>query len=452
MGDEERDLITQTAEATSKAMAEALAHLRLHPAPNIRLCKFFDRPQKVGDLTITEWLRDVDVYTRQMGFEGEDKLAALTDHLGGNAREEYLCADPVVKNDFNKLSSLLKRRFGPAEELPALSAAFSSRVQQEGENLTAYSRALMRLYARMEAAAEDLDVRAALERLKDMSLKGQFKKGVASDSVSKDVERMDIHKPKQSFNEMREEIIKLYGDAEAGSRKPRVRQVEAPDVLVETIQTSVNNDGSANGGAIQALLDSQRQTNDRLDKIIGAMGQIPSASSSSMPGYAYAHPSFAPYIPVPQAGAYRYQDCTYIPSPQQAAPPVSQQGSLSYANRSALQYGPAGAAQYNQSYQSHDGSIKRGSCYYCGVYGHYRQDCPTRRAKRQATVQHPQGLPAPSYSSVTGIPESRMPTHSSNYPTGAIPMSGVSAQPSYQTQTSPNRVTMSEPLNQNPKE
>ena len=88
MGDEERDLITQTAEATSKAMAEALAHLRLHPAPNIRLCKFFDRPQKVDDLTITEWLRDVDVYTRQMGFEGEDKLAALTDHLGGNARED----------------------------------------------------------------------------------------------------------------------------------------------------------------------------------------------------------------------------------------------------------------------------------------------------------------------------------------------------------------------------
>ena len=93
-----------------------------------------------------------------------------------------------------------------------------------------------------------------------------------------------------------------------------------------------------------------------------------------------------------------------------------------------------------------------GSCYCCGIYGHYRQDCPTRRAKHQATVQHPQGLPAPSYSSVTGIPESRMPTHSSNYPTGAIPMSGVSAQPSYQTQTSPNRVTMSKPLNQNPKE
>ena len=55
MRDENEQLIAETAEATSKAVAEALANLRLQPTPTARLCKFFDRPSNVGDLTITEW-------------------------------------------------------------------------------------------------------------------------------------------------------------------------------------------------------------------------------------------------------------------------------------------------------------------------------------------------------------------------------------------------------------
>ena len=48
----EGELINKTAEATSKALAETLKHLRLQPAPTVRMTKFVDRPQKVGDLTM----------------------------------------------------------------------------------------------------------------------------------------------------------------------------------------------------------------------------------------------------------------------------------------------------------------------------------------------------------------------------------------------------------------
>jgi hypothetical protein len=420
MGEQEAKLIADTAEATSKAVAEALSHLRLHPAPTTRLSKFFDRPQKVGDLTITEWVRDVEVYTRQMGFDGADKLAALTDHLGGNAREEYLCADQAVKGNFDQLCSLLKRRFGPAEELPVLSAAFSSRVQQEGENLTAYSRALMRLYARMEAAAEDTEVKAALTRLKDMSLKGQFKKGVASENVSKDIERMDIHKPTQSFNEMREEIIKLYGDGEAGGRKPRVRQVEAPDILVEAINTG---DKSNNSGVIQALLDSQRQTNARLDKLIDAMGQsIPSTNAP------YTPPSFTPCVSVPQAGAFRYHDYTnirpHLPQGAAALPDMTQPGSIQhvqYGNPSIQYHTPT--TPYRPGFQGHDGPNRKGTCFYCGVFGHFRQDCPVRKSKRQApNQQNPQNIPNYPSGPAPMLHNQQNPQNIPNYPSGPAPM------------------------------
>ena len=93
----EGELINKTAEATSKALAEALKHLRLQPASTVRMNKFVDRPQKVGDLTINKW---VQVYIRQNGFTGDAKLAALTDNLGGSAREEYLCAPNNIKQDY----------------------------------------------------------------------------------------------------------------------------------------------------------------------------------------------------------------------------------------------------------------------------------------------------------------------------------------------------------------
>ena len=48
----EGELINKTAEATSKALAETLKHLRLQPAPTVRMIRFVDHAQKVGDLTI----------------------------------------------------------------------------------------------------------------------------------------------------------------------------------------------------------------------------------------------------------------------------------------------------------------------------------------------------------------------------------------------------------------
>ena len=121
------------------------------------------------------------LYIRQNGFTGDAKLAALTGNLGGSAREEYLCAPNNIKQDYSKLISLLKKRFGPAEGLSSLSAAFNARVQLEGEDLASYSRALMRLHSRMEW-------KPALEELRNMALKGQFKRGVLSEQVAKDVE------------------------------------------------------------------------------------------------------------------------------------------------------------------------------------------------------------------------------------------------------------------------
>ena len=58
-----------------------------------------------------------------------------------------------------------------------------------------------------------------------MSLLAQLKKGVDNERVLKDLERIEINKPNQTFVYTREEVIRLYRENETG-RKARNRQVE----------------------------------------------------------------------------------------------------------------------------------------------------------------------------------------------------------------------------------
>ena len=104
--------------------------------------------------------------------------------MGGSAREEYLCAPNNIKQDYSKLMSLLKKRFGQLKVCPRC----LRHSMLEGEDLAAYSHALMCLHSRMESSAPTPEVKTALEELRNMALKGQFKRGVLSKQVAKDVE------------------------------------------------------------------------------------------------------------------------------------------------------------------------------------------------------------------------------------------------------------------------
>ena len=251
----EAELIKKTAEATSKAVADALSKLKLQPTPTVRLSKFVDRPQKPGDLTIREWLDDVETYARQLGYKDEAKLAVLTDNLGGNAKDEYLCASEETRENFDKLADLLRHRFGPAESLPSLSRTFNARSQQDGETLADYSRCLMRLHSRMEAATPDDQVKQALVRLRDLTLTGQFKKGVIDRDVSRDIERLEIREPNQPFTTLRDEILRLYQDREI-LRRTKVRGLEFVPEQTEPVSVAGVSGASSPGvdPNVQALI------------------------------------------------------------------------------------------------------------------------------------------------------------------------------------------------------
>ena len=298
MGDDPANLIAKTSEATAQAVARALSGLRLCPTPTVRLSKFYGHPSKPGDLTVVEWLDEVEIYNRQMGITGAERVTSILDNVLSSAKEELLCAPDNVKGDYEEVVKLLKRRFGPAETLQTLTRSFNERMRRDTESLSDYSRALMRLYGRMEKAAKSQDEQAALKQLKDISLKGQFGKGAGSDAVLRDIERIEIRDPNITFTDLREEILRLYQNQEPKRAGTKVRSIEYTDDLSGQMSVSANSVPVSLpvDPNVQVLMETQKATKVRLDKLMDIMlkqasGQFSSGPTSGQPGSGQARGS-----------------------------------------------------------------------------------------------------------------------------------------------------------------
>ena len=221
------------------AFIGAVQNMKIQSLPSTKLSKFGGNPRKLGDPLLREWLVECEAYCRQMGLEGDAKAAALLDHLVGEAREEALCSPKADLSDYEKLISVLKKRFGPLETVNSLHNEFHQRVRSDGETLSEFTRDLIRIYSRMMEAAKP-DERQALEQLKETSLKQQLKMGCNNDGVRVGVAQLEMLRPKITFNELRDEILTLYPDvrdASTTSKRARARDVNSASA---TISNSVS--------------------------------------------------------------------------------------------------------------------------------------------------------------------------------------------------------------------
>ena len=111
------EAILQSNQALAETLAGAFQNLRYQRVSTIKLTKFCGSPTKVGDQTIKEWLSDLSTYVRQAGLRDVEKLSTALDFLGGVAKEEVLCTPIHDRDDFEKLSALLVKRFGSPESV-----------------------------------------------------------------------------------------------------------------------------------------------------------------------------------------------------------------------------------------------------------------------------------------------------------------------------------------------
>ena len=217
-----------------QTLTSVLQGLNVQKAPPpVKLSKYKGTPQVVGDLSLQEWLDNFESYARHYSLEGIAKAQSFIDHLTGAAKEEILCRDESVRKDCDKLIEILKSLFGAVETVQSLTAEFYNRKQLGTESLLDYSRALMRIYNKMEKAASTTE-RKALEQLRDSSLKERFVTGTNQVWMQRELRRIEIAAKTKTFLEMREDVLEYFRGQE--TRKVAVHEAlnDATEIHVAT--------------------------------------------------------------------------------------------------------------------------------------------------------------------------------------------------------------------------
>lgn len=257
----------QFAQAMTDAMANAFRNLRVNNTPIAKLSKFTGIVSKPGDLTLKEWLQDLDTYCRNFELEGQPKALAIIDHLRGPAREEILCLTQQERENPATVIATLRERFATRETLNSLSNQFNSRNQLEGESLADYSRTLIRLYDRMVKVAGD-ERREALLELRDTFLMQRFASGARDEHVRFELSKLELSHEDGSFADMRAEALRIFANQKDSGPRGKVRQVVT------------DRDSVAEHPIIKQLVENQKKMQEQLSIILS---QTRSQNKSSSP-------------------------------------------------------------------------------------------------------------------------------------------------------------------------
>ena len=293
------EVLAKSNEAIAQTLAGALQNLKYQRAPSVKLRKFRGPPLTQGDPTLREWLRDLDVYIRQLGLTESEAVDVALDHLGGEARGEVLCCPAGERVSVEKIAALLSRRF-VTESVQSLQATFYGRLQEDGESLAEYSRSLMSLYGRVEQAATTSSEESALASLREDALREQLVKGVRDVSIRRELRRLALDHRKVSFYEFRELALALLADTEEVDdvelRHVRDRGGKGTSPIPDKSKSSDNKtltdlvEGQSKlQSAMEQLVIQQAQMTTQLEKVASSLSVMAEKSARSSLSCKYCH-------------------------------------------------------------------------------------------------------------------------------------------------------------------
>ena len=222
-----------------------------------RLTKFKGSPLQPGELSLSEWLEEFEGVTARQNISDGEKAQLLLDNLAGPAREEVMCLPDESRQKYSEMVGALKLYFGYQDNTQNLSSQLHNRVQREGESLCDYSRAILRIYIKMEKAAQTEEQAQALQQLKDKTLTDQFINGAREAWVRRELRRIQMKEG--SFAKVREEALRLFQEAPTPSR---VRARELAEVAQLTPATN-----TPEGGLLREMVDQQQTILAELSKL-----------------------------------------------------------------------------------------------------------------------------------------------------------------------------------------
>ena len=178
-----------------------VTHLRAPKLPR------FSGRYSSDNLTLSQWLEEVDIYCDQCDIPVSQKAQVILNHLDGDARQEVRCHS-ISSDDLDSLLTLLKRHFGSKHTTQSLQKRFHERVQHEGESLDEFSRALMCMYDDIINVAPTSE-QQAYKSLRDSALIDKFVVGARSQSIRLELRRIQLANSGKTFLEIRDHALDL---------------------------------------------------------------------------------------------------------------------------------------------------------------------------------------------------------------------------------------------------
>ena len=106
---------------------------QIYVAAERRMERFHGAPDKPGDQSVREWVRDVKGQLAARQLNGEDSCSFIIDHLGGKARQEILGRGHDVSGNPEAIFNTLLKVFGDGDSLPQLQQNFFPIVKGQGK-------------------------------------------------------------------------------------------------------------------------------------------------------------------------------------------------------------------------------------------------------------------------------------------------------------------------------
>lgn len=175
-----------------------------------------------------------------------------------------MCLPEPKRTKYDEVKKALLLCFTPTETVQSLNSTFHNRVQQPGESLAEFSRALMRLYGQMEGMAEPRKEREALKELRNGALKEQFVRGAREVWVQRELRRISMSQSVDDFAKMREEAMLLFQDSQP-QRRPHIREVTAESHQTEADEASQ---------PMKAMMESQLKLLEEVASLRGELSTL----------------------------------------------------------------------------------------------------------------------------------------------------------------------------------
>ena len=229
-----------------------------------RKCPHFSGSKSKSDLSIHDWIENVESCLRDRHMSAREKALFLYDHLEGEAKAEIRFRSLAEREQPNTILTILKELYGSTSSFVSLQKQFFDRKQKEGESLKEFSHSLW-------ALIEDI-TRAYPNRLTDLDtlVRDQFMEHVRDVSLRRELKSIVRQRPLISFLLLRQEAIKWVEEGERPSGQTRAGLHHCG----VDVEGSCHALGVGKGSEFSALQEQFKRQQSQIDNIMQSLSKI----------------------------------------------------------------------------------------------------------------------------------------------------------------------------------